>query len=74
LKQLAEASRYDSGAMYFDILQPRSWQNHFTIVERWQDQQAPAAHAMAAHTRQFREQFQPMSGSLYDERLYHALD
>ena len=29
---------------------------------------------MAAHTRQFREQFQPMSGSLYDERLYQALD
>jgi hypothetical protein len=29
---------------------------------------------MAAHTRQFRQQFQPMSGSLYDERLYQALD
>jgi hypothetical protein len=29
---------------------------------------------MAAHTRQFRDKFQPMSGSLYDERLYKALD
>ena len=46
----------------------------FTLVEIGQDQQALEAHAMAAHTRQFREQFQPLSGSLYDERLYKALD
>lgn len=29
---------------------------------------------MAAHTRRFREQFQPLTGSLYDERLYRTLD
>ena len=32
------------------------------------------AHGMAAHTRQFRDQLAPMSGSLYDERLYLALN
>jgi quinol monooxygenase YgiN len=74
LKQLAAASRGEDGALHFEVLQQRSRQNHFTIVELWQDQKALEAHAMAAHTRQFREQFQPMSGSLYDERLYHALD
>jgi quinol monooxygenase YgiN len=74
LKQLAEASRRESGAVHFEVLQQHSRQNHFTIVELWQDRKALEAHAMATHTRQFREQFQPMTGSLYDERLYHALD
>jgi len=32
------------------------------------------AHVMAGHTRQFREQFHPLSGSLYDARLYTALE
>ena len=74
LKQLAEVSRHDDGNVRFEVLQQRSRLNHFTIVEIWRDQKALEAHVMAAHTRQFREQFQPMSGSLYDERLYMALD
>jgi len=74
LQQLAEASRQDAGNVRFEVLQQSSRQNHCTIVEVWQDQQALEAHAMAAHTRQFRDKFQPMSGSLYDERLYQALD
>jgi quinol monooxygenase YgiN len=74
LKQLAAASRGEDGAVHFEVLQQHSRQNHFTIIELWQDQKALEAHVMAAHTRQFRDQFQPMSGSLYDERLYHALD
>lgn len=73
LKQLAEVSRRDDGAVSFEVLQQRSRLNHFTVVEIWQDQKALEAHVMAAHTRQFREQFQSMSGALYDERLYQAL-
>ena len=30
-------------------------------------------HITAAHTKQFRDQLTPMSGALYDERLYRAL-
>jgi quinol monooxygenase YgiN len=74
LKQLAEISRNDDGNVRFEVLQQSSRQNHCTIVEIWQDQKALAAHVMAGHTRQFREKFQPLSGSLYDERLYTALD
>jgi quinol monooxygenase YgiN len=74
LQQLAEASRHENGGVRFEVLQQRNRQNHFTVVEIWQDQRALEAHVMAAHTRQFREQFQPMTGSLYDERLYQALD
>jgi quinol monooxygenase YgiN len=74
LKQLAETSRKDAGNMRFEVLQQNSRQNHCTIVEIWQDQQTLEAHVMAGHTKQFREKFQPLSGSLYDERLYQALD
>jgi quinol monooxygenase YgiN len=74
LKQLAETSRHDDGNVRFEVLQQSSRQNHCTIVEIWKDQQAHAAHVIAGHTKQFREKFQPLSGSLYDERLYTALD
>ena len=74
LKQLAEVSRTEGGNVRFEVLQQSSRQNHCTIVEVWQDEPALEAHAMAAHTRQFRDKFQPLSGSLYDERLYRALD
>jgi quinol monooxygenase YgiN len=74
LKQLLGSSRNDDGCLRFEVLQQCSRQNHFTVVEFWRDQQAFEAHVIAAHTRQFREQFQPMSGSLYDERLYQVLD
>jgi quinol monooxygenase YgiN len=74
LKRLVGSSRGDDGGVRFEVLQQRSRQNHFSVVEVWQDQQAYEAHIMATHTRQFREQFQPMTGSLYDERLYQALD
>ena len=74
LKQLAETSRNDDGNVRFEVLQQSSRQNHCTIVEIWKDQQALTAHVMAEHTRQFREKFQPLSGSLYDERLYTVLE
>lgn len=74
LKQLAEATRGQDGCVRFEVWQQRSRPNHFTLVEIWRDQRAFEAHTMALHTRQFREQFQPLTGSLYDERLYLALD
>jgi quinol monooxygenase YgiN len=48
--------------------------NHFSVVEIWADQKAYDAHVMATHTRQFRETLGPMSGALYDERLYKVSD
>jgi quinol monooxygenase YgiN len=64
----------DEGHVRLEVLQQSNQLNHCAIVEIWQDQKALEAHAMAAHTRHFREKFQPLSGSLYDERLYTALD
>ena len=74
LKQLAEDSRKDAGHVRFDVVQQTNRPNHFTVVEVWTDRRAFDAHGMAAHTRRFRDQLAPMSGALYDERLYLALD
>jgi quinol monooxygenase YgiN len=74
LTRLAEASRKDAGNVRFDVVQQTSRPNHFTVVEVWKDRPAFDAHGMAAPTRQFRDSLGPMSGALYDERLYGALD
>jgi quinol monooxygenase YgiN len=74
LKQLAENSRKDEGNFGFDVYQQGNRPNHFSVVEVWRDQRARDAHAVAAHTRQFREMLGPMLGALYDDRFYKALD
>lgn len=45
-----------------------------TLVEAWEDRQAFDRHVGAPHVRRFREALGPMSGSLYDERLYLSID
>ena len=74
LKQLAEESRKDGGHVRFDVVQQTNRPNHFTVVEVWTDRATFDAHAMAPHTKRFRTELAPMSGSLYDERLYQSLD
>ena len=74
LKQLAEASRKDDGNLRFDVVQFSVRPNHFTVVEQWRDQKALDAHAAAAHTRQYRDDLQPLTGSPLDERVYTAVE
>ena len=73
LKALTGDSRKEPGAPRFEVFQQTSRPNHFSVVEIWKDQSAYDAHITAAHTKKFREQLTPMSGALYDERLYKAL-
>jgi quinol monooxygenase YgiN len=70
IKQLAEDSRKDDGNLRFEALTQVNRQNHFTLIEMWRNRRAADAHAMAAHTRAFREKLLPASGALYDERYY----
>ncbi|MFL6797690.1 MAG: putative quinol monooxygenase [Xanthobacteraceae bacterium] len=73
LKTLVAASRKEPASVRFDIFQQGSRPNHFTVVEIWKDQAAYEAHITASHTKAFRDELTPMTGALYDERLYHAL-
>jgi quinol monooxygenase YgiN len=73
-QQLAGASRPEAGNQRYDVLQQASRPNHFTLAEIWTNQQALEAHEVAAHTVRFRELLHPMSGALFDQRLYKSLD
>jgi quinol monooxygenase YgiN len=74
VRQLSEDSRNDAGNVRFDALTQASRTNHMTIVETWTDKKALEDHGMAAHKKQFREKLMPLSGSLYDERLYRIIN
>ena len=74
LKDLAEASRKETGSVRFDVVQHTMRANHFTVVEVWRDTKALDAHVASPHTRQYRDTLQPMTGSPLDERVYKAVD
>src|SRR5215471_4506483 len=74
LRSLAEASRKEDGNLRFDVVQHTMRANHFTVVETWRDQKAFDAHVAAAHTRQYRDELQPLTGSPLDERVYTAVE
>ena len=74
LRQLAEASRKEDGNLRFDVTQHVMRANHFTVVEIWRDQKAFDAHVAAAHTKQYRDDVQPMTGSPLDERTYRLVE
>jgi quinol monooxygenase YgiN len=74
LKQLSIDSAQDAGNRRYDVLQQSSRPNHLTLVEGWRGKATYEKHKVAAHTRKFREALLPMSGSLYDERLYQPIN
>jgi len=74
LQQYAVDTRKEKGAVRIEVYVQISRTNHYAIVEVWQDQQAFDAHLAAAHTKQFREQIQPLLGSPFDERLHQLLE
>jgi quinol monooxygenase YgiN len=73
LKELAEASRKQEGNLSFDAWQQTNRPNHFTVVEAWTNRGAFDVHQMRKETREFRTKLAPMTGALYDERLYKWL-
>ncbi|MEO8464959.1 MAG: antibiotic biosynthesis monooxygenase [Gammaproteobacteria bacterium] len=74
LQKLADASRQEAGNLRFDVLQHKERANHFTVVEHWQSQAALDTHVGAAHTREYRDALQPLTGSPLDERAYIPID
>jgi len=74
VKQLGTDSRSASGNVRFEVVQQTNRANHFTVVEIWKDAKAVDAHTMADATRAFRDKLGPMSGALYDERMFKAVD
>jgi quinol monooxygenase YgiN len=73
LKQLSEDSRGAAGNQRYEVQQQNNRPNHFTAVEAWANPKAYETFIATPAKRQFREKFAPMTGALYDERLYRPL-
>ena len=74
LKAMSIDTANDPGNISYQVLQQANRGNHFTVVEAWTNRKVLDAHAMAAHTRAFREKLVPIGGALYDERIYKAVN
>jgi quinol monooxygenase YgiN len=73
LKAAAEAGRKEPGNLGWGALQQTARNNHFEVVEIWQDQKADDAHEMLPATKEFRANVAPLLGAHYDRRWYKAL-
>jgi len=73
LASLAAESRKERGNLRFDVLQHTTRANHFTVIETWSDQKALDAHVVAAHTKKYRDDILPLTGSPLDERVFKAV-
>ena len=72
LRRAAEEGRRDEGNGRFDVLQHAMRGNHFTVIESWESQEAREAHVEAVHTRRYRDELGPTTGSPIDQRIYEA--
>jgi quinol monooxygenase YgiN len=68
LRELAAASRKETGVVRFEVLQRSAPSSHFLLVETWKDQAALDAHGAAAHTKAFRDKIKPMLMAPIDDR------
>ena len=74
LQQYVMDTSKDKGAVRIEAYVQVDRNNHFSVVEVWQDRAAFEAHENASHTKQFRQEIQPLLGSPFDERLHQLLE
>ena len=71
---LGDDSRKQDGNVRFDVAQQSTRGNHFTVMEVWKDEMSAHKHGMTDVTRTFRDKLGPITGALYDERTYRAVN
>jgi quinol monooxygenase YgiN len=72
LQKLAADGRQE-GALRFEPWEQTNRLNHFTVNEVWKDRAAYDAHMFAQPAREFREWLGPVTGALYDDRMYRII-
>ena len=72
-RKLSDTSNKEDGNLRFEVLQRIGQADQFVILEAWKDKAAAAAHADAAHTKEFREKLGAILRGAYDERPHTAL-
>jgi quinol monooxygenase YgiN len=74
VKALGDDSRKQNGNVRFDVAQQANRGNHFTVMEVWKDEMSAHNHGMTDVARTFRDKLGPITGALYDERTYRAVN
>jgi quinol monooxygenase YgiN len=74
VKQFGDDSRKEDGNLRFEVVTQTNRPNHFSMIEGWRNRKAADAHSMSARNRAFRAQLAPMSGALFDQRVYKVLN
>lgn len=74
LQNFAFEGRRTDGNARFDVFTQASRPNHMTIIAVWNNPEAWKRHTATPSTKEFRQELLPKSGSLYDERLYRAVN
>jgi quinol monooxygenase YgiN len=69
-KGLFEPGSRSAGNLAFDVLQQVSRQNHMTLFEVWKSIGDMCANAGEDYMKSYRFALQPMSGALFDRRVY----
>jgi len=73
VKSFVEQGRSAKGNRRFDDVVQLTRKNHFTVIESWDSLADKNAWISTKTARAFREELQPISGALYDERAYKML-
>jgi quinol monooxygenase YgiN len=73
VKGFVEEGRTAKGNRRFDDLVQANRKNHFTVVEVWDSLADKNAWISTKTASTFRQELQPMSGALYDERAFKLL-
>jgi quinol monooxygenase YgiN len=73
VKGFVEEGRTAKGNRRFDDLVQVSRKNHFTVVESWDSLADKNAWISTRTASAFRQDLQPISGALYDERAFRLL-
>jgi quinol monooxygenase YgiN len=73
VKAFVEQGRSAKGNRRFDDVVQLNRKNHFTVIESWDSLADKNAWISGKTARTFREELQPMSGALYDERAYRLV-
>ncbi len=73
VRSFAEQGRTAKGNHRFDDVVQFNRKNHFTLIEVWDSLADKDAWISTQTARTFREELQPTSGALYDERAFKLL-
>ena len=74
LKKQMKLGKQQQGNLRFEVVQRISRDNHFVILEAWEDLDARSEYMKSKHTLSYRQALQPMQSAPYNQRYHVGLE